>query len=390
MKRWVGGALFSTDQGTWVPAYELRTAKTLGLDEAWLRYAIAQCPKLVTAVCAEAGLIGENEEWRTWKTEFPVVDEDRSTVGAVDVLLVSSSGSVAVIETKLSSNPAGRRTVIAQALDYAVNISELSERDFPPIPLGSDGKPLTTWDAIERRLIDSDLTIIIAGDALDPRAVKLSQGLLGGHLTRRWTLALVELAVFEKVGTPEGLERLIVPYVRGAVVPEVRQVVRVVVEGAVPRTRISVETVERDDSVRTEWTEDSFFRELRQSGLDTALKRLADHLREISRRTRSATLDFGKGALGSMTLKQNGSALVGLRLDGRIWFSPAYFERALGKDAGYAYLSELRTLFPGRLPAQPGREWPVIPANEAAEKATELGALVSRHVDGKDPAGTLS
>jgi len=47
-----------------------------------------------------------------WAREF------RVGVGLIDVLLLSSQGRVAIVETKLASNPELRRQVLAQALDY--------------------------------------------------------------------------------------------------------------------------------------------------------------------------------------------------------------------------------------------------------------------------------
>jgi hypothetical protein len=81
-----------------------------------------------------------------------------------------------------------------------------------------------------------------------------------------------------------------------------------------------------------------------------------------------------------VTLKRNGAALIGLYVDGKLWFVPHHFERALG-SLGRTYLSELRALFPSRLPAQPGPEWVSIPAAEAAPRAAQVLELVTRYVE---------
>ncbi len=44
------------------------------------------------------------------------------SVGAIDLLLVDSTGRVVVVETKLSSNPELRRQVVAQLLDYGASL----------------------------------------------------------------------------------------------------------------------------------------------------------------------------------------------------------------------------------------------------------------------------
>lgn len=85
--------------------YERCSAKELGLDESWLRDAIFDDPDLVVGPCRAAGLT--DDEWYPWQREF------RVEVGQIDVLLVSSQGRVAIVETKLATNPELRRRVLA-------------------------------------------------------------------------------------------------------------------------------------------------------------------------------------------------------------------------------------------------------------------------------------
>ena len=86
-------------------AYERCSARDLGLEESWLRDSIFHAPELVIGPCRAAGLT--EDEWYPWQREY------RVAVGQIDVLLLSSQGRVAVVETKLATNPALRRRVLA-------------------------------------------------------------------------------------------------------------------------------------------------------------------------------------------------------------------------------------------------------------------------------------
>jgi hypothetical protein len=81
-------------------SYSLTTALQLGFKEKWLQHAIMQNPELVLAPCREAGLIRHEERWLCWAKEVSLPD-----VGSIDILLVSDSGRIGIVETKLAYNP---------------------------------------------------------------------------------------------------------------------------------------------------------------------------------------------------------------------------------------------------------------------------------------------
>src|SRR5690348_6063138 len=102
MIRSLAGAIFSADltdaTGESIRStYAQADATELGFKEDWLQNAVANSPELVISACREAGLT--DEQWWTWTREYAVED-----VGSIDVLLVSESGRVAIVETKLSYN----------------------------------------------------------------------------------------------------------------------------------------------------------------------------------------------------------------------------------------------------------------------------------------------
>jgi hypothetical protein len=217
--------------------YVLKTAKEVGFKEEWLRDAIAEDPEIVLAPCREAGFIRpqSEEEWKLWSTEVSI----RGAGGiSIDVLLVSDSGRIGIVETKLAYNPEGRREVVVQALEYAIQMPRMKMNEFPDLPGTGDGRPFVDPDVVQGRIEDGDYLLVIAGDKLDPRAVKLSNELLQRHMTYSWDLALVEVAVFQDRERPTF--GLLVPHIPAGVAIMDRNVFQVRVDGK----RVDVERVE--------------------------------------------------------------------------------------------------------------------------------------------------
>lgn len=240
----LGKSLFTGVRGrsTEVPrvAYHRVSAATLELPESWFRDAIFRNPELILEPCREGGLIPADEKWLPWKTEWNL------DAGKVDVLLLSSRGRPAIIETKLSYNRERRREVVAQLLDYALALEETPLEDLPPLP---DSPSAPNPDDVKDCLLAGKFLLVVAGDELDPRAVRLSEELLAGHLTKEWDLAMVDLNVFHSAGSAE--ELLVVPELRGTIETTSRQFIRVVVEGDTPKSKITVEPESPDGGPRT-------------------------------------------------------------------------------------------------------------------------------------------
>lgn len=230
----IGTHLFAVNAGKQAspkPRFERVLARDLGLQETWFRDAIFDNPELVIAPCREAGRVTADETWLPWRIE------SNFGSGPIDVLLVSSYGRIGIVETKLSYNPQKRREVVAQVLDYALSLQDADREDLPELPASPHAPDESDLaDALQ----SGKFLLVIAGDALDPRALRLSQALLARHLTNEWDLAMIDLNVYREVGTKE---LLMVPELLGNVQADVRQVVRVKVEGENPRARIVVEHV---------------------------------------------------------------------------------------------------------------------------------------------------
>jgi hypothetical protein len=232
----VGESLYHVSPGdpsASVEAFIRRSAKDVALSESWFRDAIAANPELVVAPCREAGLVPSDERWFCWKTEFGI------ETGSIDVLLVSSQGRIGIVETKLSYNPQIRREVVAQLLDYALALRDHPFEALPPVPT-LDGSPIAVGEDIEESMANGDFLLIIAGDALDPRAIRLGKAVLAQHSTSMWDLAMVDMNLFHRASSDE---YLLVPELRGTVEHETRQTIRVTIQGESPKARVEVERV---------------------------------------------------------------------------------------------------------------------------------------------------
>lgn len=353
-----------------VASHERCSAEDLGLPESWFRDAIFQSPELVIGPCRAAGLT--DDEWYSWRKEFP------TEVGPIDVLLVSSSGRLAVVETKLASNSDLRRKVLAQALDYLAHLPGQFEDSMPEIPEENE-EPVAEADDIREAVSQGDVLVIIASDEVDTRVAKLSRNLLSDHLVKQWDLALVDLALYRPREGASG-QCFIVPHVRNFVAAERRQVVRVIVQGESPTARVEVERVDVDGvaSGRQRWDENRFFESLGRDA-PPAIYELAIKLRELaSRFPESVTLTWGTGrVLGSMVLKRNGSGLIEVYGSGEVRFRISKFVSAFGQDGAREYGDALDQIVPGIT----RQRYPGVPPIEAAKIAPALFDLVRNAIE---------
>jgi hypothetical protein len=317
-------------------SYSLSNAKQIGFREKWLQDAIMDDPQIVLAPCREAGLISDEDgTWLPWAREVAVPD-----VGSIDVLLISSEGRVAIVETKLAYNQEARRKVVAQVLEYAINLNSIIQ--LPPTPTIDGHKAFVDPEIVRNGLQEGDYLLIIAGDQLDSRAVKLSEAALGKHLLRAWDLALVEVAVFEHQSESGEKSHLLVPHIRGTIVPERRQVVTIKLQG--DRTSLEVSPA---TPVETGWDEERFFAKAR--GVYPPLQHFAEELRRLADEQPGVSLSFGRGKTASVTLLKEGNGILTFQIDGSgvLSFNPPAFPRALGQEQGSYYMMRLETLFPG-------------------------------------------
>lgn len=357
------------------PSFSRCSARDLGLPESWLRDAIFSEPELVIGPCRSAGLT--EDEWYAWQRELTV------EVGSIDVLLISASGRVAIVETKLASNPELRRRVLAQALDYLVHLPDRLDRDMPEIP-EVDGEPVADEEDVRETVADGDVLVIIASDETDPRVARLSGSLLSEHLVKHWDLALVDVGLYKSSDPSDAC--VVVPHLRNLVESEPRQVVRVVVEGEEPRARIEVErfTPNETSTVREKWDENRFMRHLDSGEAPDEVEQLAMRLRDVARSNpETLSLSWGTGKEGSMVVKRNNGGLIEIHGSGVIKFRPSKFVRALGEEEARRYRRSLEEIAPETMQMQ----YPQLAPEEAQRLASDIGEILEETLERIEEAG---
>ena len=150
---------------------------------------------------------------------IPVCTELNTGVGPLDVFMVTPTGRIAVVETKLWRNPDARRKVIAQILDYAKELAKWNYEDLQREinrRLGTSGNILykiasgvstefeleesAFVDSVSRNLNRGKFLLMLVGDGIREGAEGIVDFLsTAGHL--EFSFAMVELAVFSHPGT---------------------------------------------------------------------------------------------------------------------------------------------------------------------------------------------
>ena len=131
-----------------------------------------------------------------------------SNGGSIDNVLISGSGHLIVVETKLWRNHQARREVVAQILEYAQDVKHWDYEKVEKLWWERHGKGKTLHTAVapdmdEAEWIDQvgdqisagEIVLLIVGDGIDSRAENLAET-VAGRPDMMFRLALVELRVF--------------------------------------------------------------------------------------------------------------------------------------------------------------------------------------------------
>ena len=187
-----------------------------GIDESFLQDLLHKHPEVLPLEQIEPA----------FEALVPVCREFPTKHGPVDNLFITPDGNIVIVEAKLWRNPESRRRVVAQALDYASCIFEMSYSDFEAAALrggfGDRPQPSSLWalipeadrlpehefvDAVSGNLRSGRIVVLVVGDGIRSETERLMES-LQLHAGFRFTFALVELSIFDLPGTGQ---RLVVP-----------------------------------------------------------------------------------------------------------------------------------------------------------------------------------
>jgi hypothetical protein len=222
-------------------------------DEGWLQQLLFDHPDLLPITDIDPG----------FGKLIPLARELPVTSGYIDVLYATAEGSLCLVETKLWRNREAHRTVLAQLLDYAKDISRMNYTEFQArinSVAGRNGQPrnldgimtpalsakgLSSIDFeanLRQSLASGNFLLLIVGDRIHPEVALLSD-ILGTAPNLEFTLALIEMS-FYRLNDKEEWPVLAVPSVVGRSHEVTRAVVRIRYE----EKRPEVEVTSTDDT----------------------------------------------------------------------------------------------------------------------------------------------
>ena len=128
--------------------------------------------------------------------------------GSIDNVMISASGHLIVVETKLWRNHQARREVVAQILEYAQDVKNWDYEKVEKLWWERHGKGKTLhaavapdmdeaeWiDRVSDQISAGEIVLLIVGDGIDSRAENLAET-VAGRPDMMFRLALVELRVY--------------------------------------------------------------------------------------------------------------------------------------------------------------------------------------------------
>lgn len=252
------------------------------LQEGWLQKLLFDYPSILPVPDLDPG----------FAPLLPLGREIPTQAGPIDVLYVSPTGLLTIVEAKLWRNPEARREVVGQIIDYAKELASWAYEDLNAAVRTAIGKGL--WERVSREISGEDpngesafvdrvsrnlregrFLLVIAGDGIHD-SVEDMVSFLQSTPQLQFTLALVELQLY---GMGNNEDILVVPQVVARTVEVTRAVVRVESTGPVQSISVRVD-VPDDDKAKTQRrtiSRDEFIEEL-SSRVPGEQVRFVEHL----------------------------------------------------------------------------------------------------------------
>jgi hypothetical protein len=385
---WLGG---DGTRSVTLSRVALTSGSAESYSEAWLQNLLDVHPEVLPVEQIEPGFGTLVPLCR----ELPL-DFGAGRSGALDNLFATATGGLVLVETKLWRNPEARRTVVAQAMEYAAAVFRLSYDELERAvqsarkAVGQSEEPLTALvaaharesfdeatflDAVSLNLRRGRAIVAVVGDGIREDLAPLAE-LLQSHAGLRFVFALVELSVYE---APVSGVRLVHPSILAQTTLIERGVVQID-DQASKGARISVRPPadswpQAGKARRMSLGEDEFYELLdqRQPGMAASLK---DFL------ARAEAHGIYPELLGGLSLKRSSPSGQPLNLGtitkgGIVDTAPAtWWDRT---QAGKAYNETLAELIGGRVTQfNEGRE---LGLRTASNRMPRLSDLLPRHAD---------
>lgn len=187
------------------------TLRSLGHNEAFLEKIVADNPEVLGLDPYETGVTKKVAAFR--QTQLPT-PTGRNVVP--DVVLLSESGHIVIVEAKLADNADLRgRPVIAQVIEYAASVANLSDDQVLEWLDAEDGQswpdfvkhrfpkaeaPDRLATALRRRMRDAELHLVIVCDGVPDGLRELVKAVAGQAALGAFRLHVVELRPYVAEG----------------------------------------------------------------------------------------------------------------------------------------------------------------------------------------------
>jgi hypothetical protein len=231
-------------------------------DEAWLQDLIFMHPELLPASQFDESL----------SQVIPLAREVGTNAGSIDNLYITPEGRLIIVETKLWKNPEKHRTVVAQIIDYAKEVSVWSYDDLDRAVLrarrsSDSGNGQGVDEIIRAHLVPAGLSssefqervinnmhagrflLLIVGDKISPNVALLSAA-IHGVPGLEFQLGLVEMRMHP---LNEGMEwpMIVATDVVGRTIEETRAVVKVQYKQERPAIQVDVISEKKKSTSRS-------------------------------------------------------------------------------------------------------------------------------------------
>jgi hypothetical protein len=194
--------LILSPDGSSGSAVRLPLGDTQGRNEKWL----------ADLLFANPGAIPIQDLDPSFGPLIPLCRELRTEAGPIDVIFINANGLLTLVECKLWRNPEARRTVVAQALDYARAIKRWSYADlqrqvsaalrkpenrvFAAVEQSNPGLDEHRFiDAVSRAMRSGRFQIIIAGDGIR-EDVQAITDLVNRNAASAFSFGMIEVALY--------------------------------------------------------------------------------------------------------------------------------------------------------------------------------------------------
>ncbi len=203
----------------------------------------------------EPGLLSTEEIGPDFANLIPLRREFPVKSGSIDIVYLTPEGKICLVETKLWKNPEAHRTVVAQVIAYAKDLSGMEFVDFCEAATNVKGDhsiktffnkirqehpkfdEIKLQQNIQNSLSQGDFLLLIVGDKIYPEVALIAETIQSApHLN--FTIRLMELRLFALSDQVDN-QLLVVPQVVGKTCEQLRAIVRIVYEEKKPEVDVS-------------------------------------------------------------------------------------------------------------------------------------------------------